>query len=177
MIKQAIIDGIYRYSLVRLPEESDGWGPYSGTSVCFIMLNPSTADAEEDDPTVRRCVDFSRRWGCGGIEIVNLFALRATNPKELKRVPNPVGPKNDEYLARAIASHAWVVAAWGEGGWLLDRDSEVCRLAKQLGRKLFALKLTKSGAPQHPLRLSAKSKPFLWGADLSEEEQPNVGGT
>src|SRR3989449_11540410 len=97
--------GTYRYALWRR------WA--AGPQVLFVMLNPSTADAQRDDPTIRRCIGFARRWGCGGIEVVNLFALRATDPRRLRYTRDPVGPENVAHLARAAGRASLVGAAWG----------------------------------------------------------------
>ncbi len=86
--------GAYRYSLWR---EWDSRRPI----VAFVMLNPSTADAAKDDPTIRRCASFARSWGYGSLEVVNLFAYRASEPKRLRQTPDPIGPANDDYLVDA----------------------------------------------------------------------------
>ena len=112
MIKSAEISpcGLYRYSLTRK------WEAWKGT-VNFIMLNPSTADAQEDDPTIRRCIGFAKAWGYGGIVVTNLFAYRATNPKELKKVDKPFGEHNHLYqLEAAVISSELTVCAWGAHG-------------------------------------------------------------
>ena len=85
--------GKYRYRLTRK------WG--YGRPCGFIMLNPSTADALHDDPTIRRCVGFAKAWGCGALIVVNLFAVRATSPREMMRADDPVGPENKEHVQRA----------------------------------------------------------------------------
>ncbi len=82
----------------------------------FIGLNPSTADADTDDPTLRRCVDFAKQWGCGSLLLVNLFALRATDPRALTTVPDPIGPRANIWLRRAKHESKLLVAAWGNGG-------------------------------------------------------------
>jgi hypothetical protein len=133
----AVIDGEYRYWLART--WSNDLPP-----VTFVMLNPSTADGTYDDPTIRRCIGFAREWGYGGIVVVNLFAYRATYPRELSIVPDPVGPDNDAYIEMA-ACHRTVVA-WGAQK-THGRDLHVATLLTDplcLGR-------TKRGAPLHPL--------------------------
>lgn len=145
--------GAYRYSLSRVWRPED-W--LSGSQGCFVMLNPSTADHEVDDPTIRRVVGYARAWGWSGVTVVNLFALRATKPEALLGAPDPVGPHNDDYL-RALREHcALVVCAWGE-----PRQSRLQALvapraqavAQLLGAPLYALATTKSGQPRHPLYL------------------------
>ncbi len=137
--------GRYRYWLSR---EWDNDLPVA----CWIMLNPSTADATKDDPTIRRCVSFARSWSCGGIVVVNLFALRATDPKELRKATDPVGPHNDEHLKHSAGSTGPVVAAWGAHGAFKCRDRQVVRLLE--GKALQCLGYTMKGHPRHPLYLA-----------------------
>ena len=99
-------DRRYRYRLWREWDRSRA-------VVAFVMLNPSTADASRDDPTIRRCIGFARAWGFGGVEVANLFALRATDPRHLRGVPDPVGPRNARSLKLALAHASLVVVAWG----------------------------------------------------------------
>ena len=120
------------------------------------MLNPSTADERRDDPTIRRCVGFARRWGFGGVEIVNLFALRASDPRVLRRAGDPVGAANDRHIARAAARATLVVLAWGACGRLRGRSAEIrARLSRPAPR---CLGLTRSGEPRHPLYLRADAR-------------------
>jgi hypothetical protein len=125
----------------------------------FCMLNPSTADAARDDPTIRRCIGFARSWGYAGVEVVNLFALRATDPRELWRVRDPVGPDNDRALKDATRRIAGMVLAWGAHGALLDRDRDVLRLLSPRTR-LLALGWTVRRRPRHPLYLRRDVSPF-----------------
>jgi len=144
-------DRAYRYLLTRRWDD--------GPAMTWIMLNPSTADASEDDPTIRRCVGFARREGCGAIQVVNLFALRAADPRELLASPDPVGPGNDGFLlARPLA--ACIVAAWGTHGSLRGRSAEV--RAMLVGVRLLCLGVTSIGEPRHPLyvRADAPLVPF-----------------
>ena len=101
--------GLYRYLLTRT------WDAQC-ERVVFIGLNPSTADATEDDPTIRRIIGFARSWGYGGVDMLNLFAFRATDPSDLKAAVDPVGPKNDRYLAEYTSRSHATVAAWGVHG-------------------------------------------------------------
>jgi len=143
--------GLYRYRLWR------EWGP--GPSVLWIMLNPSTADAEQDDPTIRRCRAFSKNWGCGRMEIVNLFALRAACPRDLLKSPDPVGPRNDEVLIRAaLHDHAerLTVAAWGVFGNIHDRAQEVLDLLSVA--PMYCLGHTRDGYPKHPLYVAGETR-------------------
>lgn len=133
--------GLYRYRLSRY------WS--TGKTAVFVMLNPSTADATQDDPTIRRCIGFARREGCGGLVVVNLFAFRATSPDDMKAAADPVGPENDAHI-RAVTSAADgpVIAAWGAHGSHGGRAAHVRGL---IGAPLWCLSKTKAGAPGHPL--------------------------
>ncbi len=130
----------YRYALWRT------WDPHR-PSMLFIGLNPSTADAIEDDPTIRRCIRFAEDWGYGGLAVANLFAYRATKPAVLMRELHPIGRLNDRWLLRLAAQTDVCVAAWGNGGSHLGRDAEVVALLNGLQ----CLGVTASGAPRHPL--------------------------
>ena len=137
--------GLYRYRLERR------WAP--GFTVTWVMLNPSTADASTDDATLKRISGFSRRMGFGRLIVVNLYAYRATEPRDLWRAVDPVGPDNDEYLREAMAGHE-VVVAWGAHARpdRIARFLEIHRGAPGAGR-LHALALTAAGQPRHPLYL------------------------
>jgi len=119
------------------------------------MLNPSTADETEDDPTVRRCVDFARRWGFARLKVVNLYAYCATHPRELRDVADPVGPANDHVLSIVFGGSDLTVAAWGANA-KSDRVAEVMSWPL---RPRVALGFTKSGAPRHPLYVRADVEP------------------
>lgn len=154
-------DGLYRYTLGRR------WSRDETAFATFIMLNPSTADATEDDPTIRRCIGFAKAWGMGALHVLNLYALRSTDPKGLWCVADPVGPENDRYLtSHAMAAHnsGWpFVAAWGVNA-KPDRVAQVLRLPGMLA--LSVLGLTKAGAPRHPLYLPNSATLERWnGAD------------
>lgn len=150
-------DGLYRYSLSRV------WG--RGGMAMFIMLNPSTADANTDDPTIRRCVGFAKSWGCGGVRVVNLYALRSTDPKGLWRALDPVGPDNDHHLldyANESSYKKWpMVAAWGANA-KADRVDEVLNFPGM--EALQCLGVTKAGQPRHPLYLRGDSSLSPWPA-------------
>ncbi len=134
--------GTYRYSLIRT------WEP-SLPHVCFVMLNPSVADAERDDPTIRRCLGFARMWGYGSLEVVNLFAFCATRPTILFRATDPIGSANDHYIREAVVHASLVVAAWGNHGSRQGRTAEVLPLL----RSPYCLGVTAVGQPCHPLYL------------------------
>lgn len=134
----------YRYRLWR------DWEP-SRPRVVWIMLNPSTADETTLDATIRRCVGFAKAWGFGGIDVVNLFAWRATDPGLLRAAKDPVGPANDHAIAAALRDAALIVAAWGGNPIVSSRARDVRRLAARLHKRLFCLGTTKDGEPRHPL--------------------------
>jgi hypothetical protein len=115
------------------------------------MLNPSTADAARDDPTIRRCIALARRERCGGIEVMNLFAFRATTPGALKTAADPIGPDNDGHLRDLFARHMTILAAWGMHGDFIGRAEAVMRLATDSGARLACLGFTAAHQPRHPL--------------------------
>lgn len=139
-------DKAYRYSLWRM------WGP--GEIPClFIGLNPSTADETEDDPTIRRCKNFAKSWGCDSLIMTNLFAYRATDPKHMKAASDPIGPDNDAWLIRLSSIAKIKVAGWGVHGSHLERSLAVIDLLNGLQ----CLGFTKDGYPKHPLYLRSDS--------------------
>jgi hypothetical protein len=133
------------------------------------MLNPSTADATADDPTIRRCMGFARSWGAGGIRVVNLFALRATDPAELAKFDSPVAPRppegahpfhenlNDAHIVDA-SDGCRLIAAWGTHGSFQRRDRAVMKLLAT--RRVECLGVTKGGHPRHPLYVAASVLPM-----------------
>jgi hypothetical protein len=141
-------DGVYRYLLMRRIAPV-------GRVMTFLMLNPSTADALVDDPTIRRCKSFAVREGAGTLYVVNLYALRATDPRELAAHVDPVGPRNDEFLRIQGMSATTLVAAWGNGGSLHGRGAEVTVMLAEAGVRLMCLGRTRSGEPRHPLYVRA----------------------
>jgi hypothetical protein len=122
------------------------------------MLNPSTADETEDDPTIRRCIGFARSWGFGALAVGNLFAFCTPSPVLLMSSPEPVGKNNDDWLLRLRAESELAVAAWGNHGRFLGR-SDVIRASLP---RFHILGTTKRGEPRHPLYLSAKTEPVRW---------------
>ena len=141
----------YRYRLWRQWEASR-------PRVLWIMLNPSTADEETLDPTIRRCMGFAKAWGFGGIDVVNLFAWRATEPRLLRAARDPVGPSNDEMIAAAVHEAAAIVAAWGNHPMALARGRAVRQLAVKLDKSVWCLGLTKAGEPRHPLFVAGSTR-------------------
>ncbi len=150
--------GVYRYTLERR------WDlPGAPKRLCtFIMLNPSTADAETDDPTTRRCMAFARETGHDRYAAVNLFAYRAAWPANMLAADDPVGWQNDAWITR-FASEAkargMVVCAWGTNGSHMGRDKAVLALLAKIGVEPLCLRLTNGGHPEHPLYIPAPWRP------------------
>ncbi len=145
----------YRYLLRR------AWNEMLPATM-FIMMNPSVADIEADDPTVARCQTFARSWGSGCLNVVNTFAYRATDQRELIAVPDPVGPENDRHILAMAKRSKLIVVAYGQPHQRLrQRGLDVCSMLKLHGYQLHALKLNVDGTPRHPLYLSGDCKPFL----------------
>jgi hypothetical protein len=145
----AIIVGPYRYLLWR---EWEMDAPMVKTSpLLFIMLNASTADGKTDDPTIRKCVGFARLWGYRKLIVANEFGGRATKPKDLFKMEDPIGPHNSHYIREALETAGRVVCAWGANGGWLNQDAAVIRLLDEQGIQPYALGITKHGFPWHPL--------------------------
>jgi hypothetical protein len=148
------LDARYRYVLERR------WG--AGPAVLWVLANPSSADAERDDPTVRRCVSFARRDGAGGLVLVNLRAWRDADPRRLADVPDPVGPGNDAAVLTALAATTGpVVVAWG-----VQRDAGRVRTVVDLlgDRPTLCLGTTRDGHPRHPLYVPGSTRLRPWAA-------------
>ena len=141
---------LYRYSLKR------SWTTDSENQVLFIGLNPSTADSQTDDPTIRRCVKFAIYWGFNSLEVVNLFAFRATDPVDLFNEESPIGRYNDHWIKKAYNRSALTVACWGSAGMYKDRSTEVTNYL----RNLFCIRKNKDNSPSHPLYLNSKLSPI-----------------
>ena len=145
-------DRRYRYLLTRRVGASQ-------SRVLFIMLNPSAADEERNDPTIRRCIGFARDWGFGFLEVVNLFALMSTDPKGLLDAEDPVGPDNDATIQDALQGADKVILAWGNHGLIhRERAARVTRMALDASTP-HHLGLTKLGFPKHPLLLPRSTRP------------------
>ena len=141
---------LYRYSLKR------AWETDANNQILFIGLNPSTADNQRDDPTIRRCVKFANYWGFNSLEVVNLFAFRATDPMDLFNEESPIGPYNDFWIKRAYKRSTLAVACWGSAGVHKDRSTEVTKYLKNL----FCIRRNKDNSPSHPLYLNSKLSPI-----------------
>ncbi len=150
--------GLYRYHLWRVWSDAK-------PILCVVMLNPSTADAAEDDPTIRRCIGFAKRDGYGGLSVRNLFAFRATDPKEMMRVADPVGPENAKHLlsVRHVSMLTRLVAAWGiipggkRGRSLAQNSVNIVRMNDP-----YCLGVNADGSPKHPLYLAANTSIVPW---------------
>lgn len=141
----------YRYTLWR-------WFRPGNRYVNFICLNPSTADETNDDPTVRRCINFAKDWGYDGLCVTNIFAYRATIVANMKAHPTPVGPENDMKLVAVAKEADLIICAWGQHGQFLGRSQEVLKL---IDGPLHYLRMGKV-EPWHPLYLPGNLKPTPW---------------
>lgn len=133
--------------------------------VQFIGLNPSTADETLDDPTIRRCVDFAKRWGYGALCMTNLFAWRTFSPKEMKKAIQPVGETvncNVRHILNVAHEADRVVCCWGCDGRFLDRQEKILQGCRLAGVPLHHLGLNGDGTPKHPLYVKATTQPILW---------------
>ncbi len=142
--------GRYRYALWRR------WA--DGPQLLFVMLNPSTASASANDPTIRRCIGFARDWGFAALAVGNLFAWRTPSPARLRQARGPVGGRNDAWLEHLHSQSQLTVAAWGNHGTWRGRDVVV----RALLRDPHVLGLTAAGAPRHPLYVRTMTRPQPW---------------
>ncbi len=156
----------YRYWLTR---PVDTMYPKKGP-VLFVILNPSTADNKEDDPTIRKCRGYAAAWGCDGLSVANLYAYRATDPRILWNVPYPVGPRNDKWLMSLARELTHVVCAWGTMAQE-HRVSQFCLMMRELGITLWCLGMTKSGAPRHPLYLKSTQPLVKWHFESVQQDK------
>ncbi|MDZ4832689.1 MAG: DUF1643 domain-containing protein [Candidatus Melainabacteria bacterium] len=161
--------GNYRYLLWRNVERdpSKEVQEDSGT-LLFVMLNPNKADESRNDPTIRRCIGFSKSWGFSRLEVVNLFAVCAEKPQMLIGFENPVGSHNDEFILERAARAGRIVVAWGNHGLILGRDANVVAQLKT-NRPLECFGTTKLGMPRHPLYVRADSAIKIFGSTTSSE--------
>ena len=145
----------YRYALTRV------WDP-AGGKVLFIMLNPSTATEVQNDPTVERCERRARALGYGAFRVCNIFAWRATDPRNMRAQTDPVGPSNDAFIIESCDWADDIVCAWGTHGEHLQRGPQVESLLRATGRDLKHLGLSKAGHPKHPLYIGYAVQPTIW---------------
>lgn len=163
----AVIDGpadCYRYELRRAWE-------LDLPLLVVCMLNPSTADADKNDPTILALIHFAKLWGYGGLLIVNLCAYRSSSPSDMMTAVNPAGRYNGVYLSHAMEyardNGGQMLVAWGNDGAFQRRDEMICIKAKEIGVSLVCLGTTLSGAPKHPMargkhRISREQQPVAW---------------
>lgn len=163
----------YRYTLWRewdcdlLTGTADDL-PHSSQFLQVIALNPSTADETKDDPTIRRCIDFAKRWGFGALCMTNLFAWRDTLPANMKKAEDPIGPDNDQWLTDCAKGAGLILAAWGKHGSYLHRADLVVRLLARNGATVHCLRTNGDGSPQHPLYIPADTLPKFYGNHLTD---------
>jgi hypothetical protein len=144
----------YRYLLTRI------WG--AGPNALFVMLNPSTATEMQNDPTVERCERRARALGFGAFRVTNIFAFRATDPRVMRAVADPVGPGNDAAIRDSVGWADRIICAWGNHGLHQERGTKVEVLLRSTGAQLQHLGLTGQGQPRHPLYVSYDQQPELW---------------
>lgn len=169
--------GKYRYTLTR------DWGTGDHGLILWVMLNPSTADAETDDATIRRIVAFSQLWGFEAAAVVNLYAYRATKPADLwaaaKAGVDIIGPKNDKWITKEVYHAQRIICAWGANADF-HRPREVGAILAKHRKKPWILGTTNSGHPLHPLRLAAATQPLKWKHPYGEgapDEQRTIRHT
>ena len=146
----------YRYALWRTWDEAT-------SPLTFVMLNPSTANEVDNDPTVERCQQRAIQMGFGGVRVANIFALRSTDPAALYMDTDPVGAENDAAILAACTGAGMVICAWGGHGKFKDRGAFVAGLIRQVGITPHALHINQDGTPKHPLYVgySVQPKPML----------------
>lgn len=147
---------LYRYTLTRIWDDSK-------PACAFLLLNPSTADEIQDDPTIRRCIGFAKSWGFGALVILNLFAWRSTNPDVLGMIDDPVGVDNMAWILYATKDVPLILCGWGTKA-VRNQDKEVLALLRAHGRKLSALQVNQDGTPSHPLYLRSDLVPEIFDA-------------
>ncbi|WP_324752652.1 DUF1643 domain-containing protein [Roseovarius sp. Pro17] len=151
----------YRYALTRVWDKA-------GKRVHFIMLNPSTATEQQNDPTVERCERRARALGFGAFRVTNIFAWRDTDPRNMRAAVDPVGPANDSAILEGCVWADSNIAAWGTHGAHLDRGARTMALLAGAGTRLHHLGLTKDGHPRHPLYIAYACQPELWEMSQSD---------
>lgn len=144
-------DQCFRYRLIRVWDEAL-------PEVAFILLNPSTADSNTDDSTVKRCVGYAKNWGYGSLSIYNLYAYRATDSRDLKKQGYPIGEEYDAILRDLELSNIDIIAAWGDG----DQLARVVKVMELIHRPVQCLAYNKNGMLHHPLRLPKDIHPKRW---------------
>lgn len=128
--------------------------------VQFIGLNPSTADENKNDPTIRKCIGFAKKWGYGALCMTNIFAWRDTQPAKMKQQEFPVGVDNLDHVSTCAKDADLIIAAWGKHGAHLQQDKNVESWIRAAGGKLFCLRKNQDGSPMHPLYVPYETKPI-----------------
>ncbi len=161
MIKDAVISEClnYRYALSRK------WDEKNDRTIVFCMLNPSTADASLDDPTIRRCIGFAKEWQYDQLVVINLYSLRTPNPKDLWPHPNPIGEDNDNCIQMMAKRYENIVCAWGANA-KFDRVVQVAAILENSGANLMCLGTTKNGSPRHPLYIKSTQLLMPWNIKM-----------
>jgi hypothetical protein len=163
-------DSEYRYALWRI-WESQG----HSSNVMFVGLNPSTADEIENDATIRKCIGFAKRWGYGGIYMLNLYAFVSTDPRVMVHSPEPIGPGNDESFGYYRSHVGLIVAAWGNIevryrpriGW----QSRIKAVLELISRPVYCLGKTQDGSPRHPSRIGYDTpRELFWEPTLTGKQ-------
>ncbi|MEM7722501.1 MAG: DUF1643 domain-containing protein [Pseudomonadota bacterium] len=147
----------YRYTLTRIWDDT-------GTRALFIMLNPSTATEVQNDPTVERCERRARTLGFGAFRVLNIFAYRATDPRDMRAAADPVGPENDAAILGSLDWADQIICAWGTHGEHLNRGPHVEAMLRKADMPLYHLGLSKAGHPKHPLYIGYAVQPEPWPA-------------
>ena len=157
MEKTALISDCkkYRYKLSRQ------WNR-DGSMIMFIMLNPSTADADIDDPTIRRCISFAKSWGAGGFYVGNLFAYRSKTPKDLLSALDPIGEENKNHLNDMLNDSVFAVCAWGNFPIIKKLKPETLNFLKNKHVPFRCIDTSINGTPKHPLYLKGDLKPLIF---------------
>lgn len=175
----------YRYTLWReWKTQTDLLNPPTSRSgrwpdhsyAMFIGLNPSTADETKDDPTIRKCVGFAKRWGFAGLCMTNLFAWRATKPEDMKRAENPSGEDNQHHILQCASTARIIIAAWGKNGSYRNQDLTVMQWLGSIGTKLHCLRTNGDGSPEHPLYVPYEVTPKPYGARTGNAPDERSGG-
>jgi hypothetical protein len=158
-------DRVYRYLLWRR------WYTFrqmrTPSPVGFLMLNPSTANETENDPTVERCEVRAREWGFNGVMVANIFAFRSTDPRIMKQFAgDPIGPANDQHILEMASKCFPVICAWGRHGEHMGRGTAVLKMLKAHGVLPWALGMNQDGSPEHPLYIGYRVRPKLMAEEL-----------
>lgn len=150
----------YRYALTRT------WDT-KGKRVLFVMLNPSKATEVQNDPTVERCERRARTLGFGAFQVTNIFAWRDTDPFQMRKAKDPIGPHNDTIIKEGAGWADQIIAAWGTHGAHLERGPHMETLLRAQGKPIYTLGLSKHGHPKHPLYISYSQQPMLWDLGMT----------